>query len=462
MEYPFLPVGQWIDLDRVPTKAGGKLCLGMECLDRDLWDADRAMDLIGQLGIRRARLQTGWQKTEQTPGVYDFAWLDDVVDQLLSRGIKPFLSLSYGNRLYCSNPDECPNLENGGVGHIPIATERERDAWRNYVRALVSHFRDRVNEYEIWNEPDCAIFCRTPTPWPDAYMTLVKMTQPIIRELAPKATVITCTAGFEALRPLIDRGMGDYADVHSFHGYQFFPEMQTLDYYRNHLRYALKAAPHLRFWRGEAGCPSYNDPISQGALSDVQVSETKQAKFLLRHLLMDFTNDLIDCTSYFHAYDFEHFTHRLRYYYGVIRHEPLSRKPSYHSLQALAHLFDADTAHQADSCLTFRGGKSEELLKMQFAAFTRKGMPFYTYYIAHEITDVDMKSTIELDIPMEIARPVVLDPLTRDVYEVRQSIAPLKDYPLFLMDADAAEEFATFTLSTQGQPKEALDQRTHE
>lgn len=463
----FSPVGSLRDLDHVIPAPGGKLCLGMECLDRDLWDYERAAEQIGMIGIRRARLQSGWQKTEQTPGVYDFSWLDAIVDSLLANGVKPFLSLSYGNRLYCSNPEEMPDLKNGGLGHFPIITPQERTAWCAYVKAAVEHFRDRIDEYEIWNEPDVLVFCRVPMKWPDAYMELVRMTAPVIREAMPEATVITCTAGFENIQPLYERGLMDYCDVHSFHGYLFFPEMRSVDYYANFLAPIRRRYPSVRFWRGEAGCPSYNNPISKGALSNIPVTEIKQAKFAMRHLLMDLKNDCISCTSYFHAYDFEHFTHKLRYHYGVIRHEDLSRKPAYHCLQVFSRLFDGDTVRRTQDNLTY-GFREEGTLAqeqrpaVQFSAFERKGIPFYTYHLPLYITDDFCVKTLPLSVPQGIRTPVVADPVSREVFVPQDGLYPIADYPLILMDAQAAEEFAALSVLQNDSRQDDLNQRYEE
>ena len=58
-ELGFNEIGTIKNLDNIPTKDGGKLGLGMECLDRDLWDWKRAFPLIKTLGLRTVRLQTG-------------------------------------------------------------------------------------------------------------------------------------------------------------------------------------------------------------------------------------------------------------------------------------------------------------------------------------------------------------------------------------------------------------------
>lgn len=444
----FQPIGSVRCLDDIET-VPGKLCLGMECLDRDLWDYFPAAPLIKAAGTRRVRLQSGWQKTEREPGVYDFAWLDAIVDRLLSDGIRPFLSLSYGNRIYVEEEAVYPNLGNGGLGHMPIKTDREREGWTNYVRAIVRHFSGRIDTYEIWNEPDVSAFYVGELHWSEAYMELVKLTAPVIREAAPEATVVTCTAGFLAIRPLLELGMGDYTDIHAFHNYSIYPEQYTRNYFRNQILRYRSMAPKLRFWRDEAGCPSYNDPISKGALSSCTVSELRQMKVLLRHLMLDIENDDIELTSYFHAYDFEHFSHKLRYHYGIIRHETLSRKPSYDVYQMLTHLFGGEIRSDASVGLAAfpkRGSANadEELMRIRFASVIADGKRIFAYELPLPVDDGLWVRSVKLSMPWlpEMRRPVILDPVTRAVYPIAapdEFAAPLTDYPMFILDA---EDFA--------------------
>ena len=74
--------------------------IGMEKLDRDVFDPSKAYDQVSGLGVKRVRLQSGWMRTEKEKGKYDFAWLDEVVDNLIKRGIEPWLCMCYGNPLY--------------------------------------------------------------------------------------------------------------------------------------------------------------------------------------------------------------------------------------------------------------------------------------------------------------------------------------------------------------------------
>ena len=50
--------------------------IGCETMDRDYSDWDQYKHFVGMLGAKRGRLFSGWAKTEQEKGVYDFAWLD--------------------------------------------------------------------------------------------------------------------------------------------------------------------------------------------------------------------------------------------------------------------------------------------------------------------------------------------------------------------------------------------------
>lgn len=73
--------------------------IGLEKLDRKVFAPNRTYDKLALLGAKRVRLQSGWMRTETKKGVYDFSWLDQIVDNLISRGLKPWVTMCYGNPL---------------------------------------------------------------------------------------------------------------------------------------------------------------------------------------------------------------------------------------------------------------------------------------------------------------------------------------------------------------------------
>ena len=141
-----------LDIPRSP------LGIGFETLDRDTFDPAATYDLLGESGVKFARCQTGWMKCEKTLGKYDFAWLDDVVDNLARRGVETWLSLSFGHPAYTPSPvyDEMrgkaeregtklPGRPRGYVGEVPLLHgEAAMAAWLRYVAALCAHFKGRV------------------------------------------------------------------------------------------------------------------------------------------------------------------------------------------------------------------------------------------------------------------------------------------------------------------------------
>jgi polar amino acid transport system substrate-binding protein len=80
--------------------------------------------------ISLSTIQSGWQKTEKEKGKYDFSWLDEQVDNLLKRGLKPWLCLCYGNQIYDDFAKErFPNAKReyyNMISDMIVAVEQEK------------------------------------------------------------------------------------------------------------------------------------------------------------------------------------------------------------------------------------------------------------------------------------------------------------------------------------------------
>ena len=62
-----------------------KIGIGFEKLDMKMFDQEKVYDHVADLGVKKVRIQSGWARTEKEKGVYDFAWLDSIVDNFLAR-----------------------------------------------------------------------------------------------------------------------------------------------------------------------------------------------------------------------------------------------------------------------------------------------------------------------------------------------------------------------------------------
>lgn len=415
------------------------LSVGFETLDREHFDPTRTYAPLAQLGVKWARCQTGWCRCEKQKGQYTFEWLDAVVDALLKIGVQPWFNLGYGNALYT------PRADATAVGWAPVFDEEARQAWINFTRAIAGHFADRVKHWEIWNEPNISGFWKPNKPNAADYVQLVKATAPEIRKLVPGAVIIGgAFAGIPRsyIRECFEHGMGDQIDRLSYHPYRAQPE----DGYESDVRamQEIIAAhqPKIRLWQGENGAPSKGGKDSAGALSKLNWSETRQAKWLLRRILSDLRLD-IELTSYFHLVDLVGYR-GITNYKGLLRGSDYSPKPAFAAYQHLCALFDAHTRHEPALALELVG---ETKTRMIDAAFVRQGCALYAYWMPTSLFESWPARQITLRLPhgsdARLEKPVLIDPLSGHGYRIQTTDrtdreitlqAPLLEYPLLITD----------------------------
>ncbi len=406
------------------------LSVGFETLDRKLFEPAKTFGLAAQLGVKWARCQTGWARCEKAKGVYDFAWLDEVVDGLLKIGIQPWFNLGYGNPLYT------PKADATAVGWVPVFDEATMAAWKAFTAALAEHFKGRVTHWEIWNEPNITGFWKPGKPDAASYVKLVEQTAPVIREKVSGAVIIGgAFAGIPMgyIESCLKAGLGKHIDKMSYHPYRPSPEKGYEDEIKK-MRALLKenGAEHVKLWQGENGCPSKKG--SSGALSQQEWTETRQAKWVTRRVLSDLKNE-VELSSYFLIVDLIGYGGKTNFK-GLLRGEDYSAKPAYYAYRNLCALFDAETKRSK------MGFKLEGVEKKETCAagFTRKGKPLVAYWaLAELVQDVPakkVKAVLEDEAVKGMAKPALLDPLTGQVYAVNSFDAlPLADYPLILGDA---------------------------
>jgi hypothetical protein len=224
--------------------------------------------------------------------VYDFSWLDTVVDNLLSRGIEVWFNVGYGNPLYMEN---IPNKT--GVGCVPLFFgEACLAAWKNYVAALALHFAGRVKLFEIWNEPEADHFWYPEAPDPKKYAELYDITVTEIRKHIPDAKfAATVASGFDFgfIRGMLSALGGMQVDYFAFHAHSKYPEIsfgqggRYLDNVKL-LRSLLDGAgfEKTKLIQGEAGQPSWA-PKGHWLYKDGFDNPRAQAVWLLRRFVLD-------------------------------------------------------------------------------------------------------------------------------------------------------------------------------
>ena len=190
-----------------------KLGINMFPRNRSTGDLESQMRDIKDLGINTIRV-TFWFDSQYMPTLYssrDFSQFDEVMDAAEATGIEVVPILAY-----------VPDWLWGVSGWESVFIDQ-------YVKPVVSRYRDRVNYWEIWNEPDeNSHYYGVLDGSAEDYYNLLAQVAPVIRSLDPTARIITAAtanvvedglAKYEWTKRLLELGAARHADILNIHYY---------------------------------------------------------------------------------------------------------------------------------------------------------------------------------------------------------------------------------------------------
>jgi hypothetical protein len=411
--------------------------VGAETMCRDYTVYRNWREYLGKLGVKKARIQSGWAKTEKAKGQYDWAWLDEIIPDMVAQGVEPWMCLSYGNPLY----------EGGGtpMAESPLPfTPEALAAWDRFVKALAERYAKQIDEWEIWNEPN-----HTRIKAED-YASFLIRTAEILRVVQPQARILAFgIAGVDSSYPvkvlgiLKEQGKLGLVSEVTYHPYSTNPD----DSYGavGRLRKAIAAlAPEIRIRQGENGAPSTK---STKALGNYPWTETMQAKWTLRRMLGDLGRDVE--SSIFSIMDM--------YYKDGINRKGLllarddktveRPKPAYHALQRVTAVFDASLKRIPE--FAAEATPAQPLAVFAYAA--KDGGQIVTVWLSGKppVTEARREALTLVLKQGRFEEPVFVDLLSGRVYKIpddrwkkeAEGISfrelPVPDYPVLIAERKA-------------------------
>lgn len=432
--------------------------LGCETLDRGYADYDAYKEYLCPLGIKYIRLQGGWARTEQVRGVYDWAWLDHIIDDAVSRGLKPWLQTGYGNPIYPG-----AGGENLGAG-MPLS-EEGLTAYEKWVNEMASRYADQVRDWEVWNEPN---FGDNKSNSPEISADFNIRTAKIIKGIQPDARISALALGHINLeyverffQYLYDRDACSLFHNVTYHDYTYNPDANKLTVYRMR-QIVEKYAPGMILRQGENGAPS--EGHAGGALFDYDWTELSQAKWDVRRMLENLGNR-IEC-SIFSIADMQYTGKgpiRTVNTKGLLKSDAENRiirpKIAYYAVQNVAAIFDhtleeipgtvfshgideTDTNRywiSTDRSISVYGYRKKESGERLYAIWRDDGIPSNTC----DLTPYDFAF-----VNSGFASPVLVDILTGCVYEITETFwrrdgnidrfyqIPVYDSPVLIAEKD--------------------------
>ena len=196
---------------------------------------DERYDLgIYKWGVKRARVAITGTEPVVDWDIPEFSIApkhDDVFTRMADNGLSIIYMLTFWDKeTFPSNEDvPCPRFK----------TKEEIENYLEFVRFTVEHFKDRVEYYEIWNEPDVQNLCPKYIESAD-YIELVRQTVPVIRDVYPEAKIVVGSVSktyyadaYNYLLDVLNSDIIPLVDVIAWHPmYGESPEdAETADYY---------------------------------------------------------------------------------------------------------------------------------------------------------------------------------------------------------------------------------------
>ena len=161
------------------------------------------LERMREAGIDWVRWDFYWDTVESPQGTLNLERISKVLDQLEANGLESLVILGY------TVPWARPACDH-------------QDVWLQYVRKVVTAFKDRVHYWEIWNETNLKSFW-VADPSPEGYAAFLKATYEMIKSIDPNACVLyggLAGVPFDYYEKSLQAGAGPYFDAANVHPYR--------------------------------------------------------------------------------------------------------------------------------------------------------------------------------------------------------------------------------------------------
>ncbi|MEM1989737.1 MAG: cellulase family glycosylhydrolase [Candidatus Bathyarchaeia archaeon] len=399
-------------------------------------------EYVASLGVKWCRIWAEWPLIVTSNGKYKWDKMDEAIEELTKRKIRPFICL-------CSHY--------GSHFELPPTTSTEKmRSWLNFVKVLVERYCEKVSHWEIWNEPNTAYFWK-PEPNVEEYALLVKEVSKTIKNIDPNAVIlagVTAMVDMEFSERLLARGTSLFINKFVFHPYGEIPE-ETIKPINQLKRLLEMQENRIGLWQGECGYPSTEN--TAGWYGTGPWGEKIQAKWILRRLLTDLSigvevsciYTLLEQMAEIENPESDDYGKEGVNTKGLLRFGLWQPKPSYFAYQNLTSLIDNSFSLSASLSPVFKvldQGIFHGLLTKRIMTFicSKLDQTLLAYWLPWRPQEIIKyaKVNIYLEGQGKIEEPVLIDLLDGSVYEIDQYVErknkmeflnlPLADYPMVL------------------------------
>lgn len=186
--------------------------------------------LLSDAGVKYLRRDFLWHEIESEKGRFDFSGYERIVNEAKEYGMEFIGLLAYGNIWASQKSRDCVNSGMSGCTNYPPDNPQD---FANFVFETVSHFKDNVHRWEIWNEPNLGINFFKPFSDPEKYAEILMAAYEAVKSADPNALVSFGgvlmpdyeiePSGIEFLQDVFNLmpDAGNYFDTFAFHPYMY-------------------------------------------------------------------------------------------------------------------------------------------------------------------------------------------------------------------------------------------------
>lgn len=168
------------------------------------------IDIIADMGATWVRAEAPWYTIETSPGDYNFDHPDLMLRNHKNSGVKVLFILAYAPSFHSSNG------QSNGIPNL--------NAWKNYVDVMTKRYKDEVDVWEVWNEPNLTeFFVGNAKQYVDIILkpasAIIRKNDPDAMIAAPGLATLYSAKVHDWFKKLKSYGAGSYFDILSHHAY---------------------------------------------------------------------------------------------------------------------------------------------------------------------------------------------------------------------------------------------------
>lgn len=215
--------------------------------------------LLKKAGITLVRLDFLWDRLEPVKGKFDYAYYDKLIKTLVENKIEILGLLGYCT-LWANDKKKW---------NLPPKNTKD---FYNFVFTVVSRYKQHIHYWEIWNEPNIAVYFEV-SNWAASYVPILKEGYNAAKKADPQSVVLHGGLGqsvSESLEELYRRGAKPYFDKVNIHPFvnpvdlSKRPLSKVVSFDIDQVAEVMKknGDASKKIWITELGCPGRDPEVS--------------------------------------------------------------------------------------------------------------------------------------------------------------------------------------------------------